>query len=110
MATKAVTRYRTRFVSRGRTRTRAKLTIPMAIVAGFIPPLVGAWNRRGNLADMASYIQSSFTGFDSTGKFNAANLRAGLIPVLGGFVIHKVAARLGINRAMARAGIPVIRI
>jgi hypothetical protein len=31
-------------------------------------------------------------------------------PVLLGTVVHKIANKLGVNRAIARAGIPIVRI
>jgi hypothetical protein len=82
----------------------------MAIVAGFIPVGVGLWNRRGNATDMGNYLQAGFTGIGTDGKFNLGNLRSGLLPVASGFLVHMFAGKLGINRAIARAGIPLIRL
>lgn len=92
-----------------RTRRKAKITIPLAVVAGFVPPAVGVWNRRSDPTAMGNYLLSGFTGIDN-GRFNPAALRNGALPVMGGFLAHKVASMVGINRAIARAGIPLIRI
>jgi len=37
-------------------------------------------------------------------------MRLGLMPLAVGVLVHKVAGRLGINRAIASTGIPFIRI
>lgn len=98
------------FFSR-RPRAKAKMTIPLAVVAGFVPTVVGVWNRRSSGQAVADYLQSGFTGITpGTGQFNLANLRAGLMPIAAGFMVHKIAGMLGINRAIARARIPLIRI
>jgi len=96
---------------RSRFHRRAKFTLPLAVVAGFVPVGVGLWQRRGSSQAMADYLQQGFTGITpGTGTFNLANLRYGLGPIAAGFGVHMVASKLGINRAIARAGIPFIRI
>ncbi|GAH90812.1 unnamed protein product [marine sediment metagenome] len=45
-----------------------------------------------------------------TPAFTTHYLRYGAYPLLGGILIHNVANKLGVNRALARAGIPFIRI
>jgi hypothetical protein len=78
-------------------------------VAGFVPLAVGVWNRRSSGQAVADYLQSSFTGV-SNGQFNFANLKTGLLPIVAGFAVHKMAGAFGINKAIARARIPFIRI
>lgn len=91
--------------------SRRKLTIPLAIVGGLTPVVVGVYNRRSSGAEMAAYLQKGFTGVDpSTGSFNLANLRLGMVPVLSGVLVHKLAGMLGVNRAIGRTGLPFIRI
>jgi hypothetical protein len=85
------------------------MTIPIAIVAGFIPPAVGVWDRRSDPKQMGNFALAAFTGIDN-GRFNPAALRYGALPVAAGFLAHKIASRLGVNRALASAGIPLIRI
>lgn len=90
---------------------RTKLTIPLAVIAGFVPVGVGVWNRRSSGQAIADYLQQGFTGITpGTGSFSFSNLRMGLMPVVAGFAVHMIASRLGINRAIARAGVPFIRI
>ena len=105
---RAVTRRR--YFPKARSRSKAKMTLPMAVVAGFVPVGVGVWNRRNSATEIGNYLQAGFTGIGSDGKFNFANLRQGLMPIAAGFGVHTLASKLGINRAIARAGIPFIRI
>jgi len=92
-----------------RVTRKKQFTLPLAVVAGFIPPAVGAWNRRSSPTAMGNYLLAGFTGIDN-GKFNPAALRYAALPIMGGFVAHKVASMIGINRALANARIPIIRI
>jgi hypothetical protein len=86
------------------------MTIPVAIVAGIVPTVVGVWNRRSSGEQVAQYLQAGFTGIGADGKFNISNLRAGLMPIVAGFGVHMIASKLGINKAIARARVPFIRI
>lgn len=87
------------------------MTIPIGVIAGLIPVATGVWNRRSSSQSVGDFLLSGFTGFTpSTGQFNAANLKNGLLPVTAGFAAHMIASRLGINRALGRTGIPFIRI
>lgn len=106
----AVRRTRTRYVRSTRIRRRPKFTLPMAVVGGFVPTFVGIWNRRSSAQAMGDYIQQGWTGIGSTGRFSLDNLRLGAIPALAGFVVHMVASKLGINRALGRARIPLLRV
>ena len=103
---RSVRRY---FRPRFRGRRRTKMTIPLAVVAGFVPIAVGVYNRRSSSQSMADFLLSSFTGI-SNGQFNIQNMRTGLFPIAGGFLVHMIASRLGINRTLARAGIPLLRV
>jgi len=108
---RAVATRRRYFARRSAPRARAKMTIPLAVVAGFVPAAVGVWSRRSSGQAVADYLQAGFTGITpGTGQFAIANLRSGLLPVIAGFGVHLVASRLGINRAIARARIPLLRI
>jgi len=108
---KRATRVR-RYFARGRSsRRRNKITVPMAIVAGFLPTGVGIWNRRSSGQAIGDFLQAGWTGMTpGTTSFSLGNLRLGLFPALAGFAVHMVASRLGMNRAIARAGIPLLRI
>lgn len=106
---RAVSRRRRYFPKRF--HRKARMTIPLAVVAGFVPVGVGIWNRRSSGTAIADYLQQGFTGITpGTGQFNLANLRIGMMPIVAGFLVHMVASKLGVNRAIGRAGIPFIRI
>jgi len=108
--TKAIARRRYS-VRRLKTRRRPKMTIPIAIVGGFVPPLVGVWARRNSPEEIGNYLQRSFTGIEpTTGRFNFANLRGGIIPIAAGFIVHVLASKIGINRALGSARMPLLRI
>ena len=111
MASKAIARRRY-FVRRSsRPRAKAKMTLPLAVVAGFVPVAVGVWNRRSSGQAVADYLQQSFTGITpGTNQFSLANLKTGLLPIAAGFGVHMIASKIGINRAIGRAGIPFVRI
>jgi hypothetical protein len=94
-------------------RSKAKFTLPLSVVAGFAPGVsyAIAGYKAGGFKGATNSLAYAYGGFDvSTGKFNMAGLYHGLIPAIGGFLIHMVAGKIGINRALGRAGVPFIRI
>lgn len=44
------------------------------------------------------------------GGFSMEGLKRGLIPIGAGLLAHKVASKLGFNRMLASAGVPILRI
>lgn len=111
--TKVATKKRRRFFrfSRPRFHGRAKMTLPVTILAGVSCPLIGAWNRRSNLAAAAGYLSASLTGYDSYNRTWAPKmLLEGAAPIAAGAAAHYVANMLGVNRFLSRAKIPLIRI
>jgi len=91
-------------------RRKKSMTVPLAVVGGFVPTALGVWNRRSSATAIGQYLQAGWTGVDSTGHFNLANLRAGAIPAIAGMIVHMLASKMGINRMIAAARIPLIRI
>ena len=105
-----------------RTNRRRKFTIPGALVAGvgagfFIKPdptwpspyeaaKQGKWDIAFNnyATNMIGYRPDTGAIFDT--KIGMKGLWA----LIGGFVIHKVASLIGINRALGRARIPFLRV
>ncbi len=87
--------------------------LPIAIVAGFMPGLTnlnsayqaGGWNL---MSDTAS---RQYIGFSpSTGRWNFDQFRHGTFPIILGVAVHKLAGFIGVNRALGRMGIPIIRL
>lgn len=94
-------------------RSRAGFTLPLAVVAGFLPLGIHAVDdyRVGGITHVGKGLTVRTTGYMvDTGKFELKYLTQGLLPILAGLVAHKVAGRLGVNRALGRARVPFLRI
>jgi len=93
---------------------RARQTLPLAVVAGFIPParIILAESQGGRGIEGGAVAASRiFLGYDSnTAVWDFRQLQFGFGPILMEFAIHKVATMVGVNRALAGARIPFIRI
>lgn len=91
-------------------RKRPGMTIPLAVVAGFAVPVVGVTQLGGmSIGDKVTTVGRWFTGFDKAG-FHPESLKNGLYPVLLGFLAHWAANKFGLNRQLAKMGVPLIRI
>lgn len=113
MATKAIARRRPRAVFVTRSRSRAGKRIPLAVLAGMVPLAYTAYStwKAGQPELVGRRIVAGLTGFDyGDGKWKPGEMRYGLVPILGGFMIHKLAGKLGVNRAIAKSGIPWVAI
>jgi len=95
-------------------RKKARATLPLAVVAGFVPParIIFAESQGGRGIEGGAVAASRiFLGYDSnTAQWDFQQLQYGFGPILVGFGIHKIAQMVGINRALAAAKIPFIRI
>jgi hypothetical protein len=95
---------------------KPKMTVSLATLAGFVPTGGYALEgfRRGGEAGLTeglARITVRLTGYSITeNKFHVNELAKGWIPVLLGFGVHKLATKIGINRQIARMGIPLLRI
>lgn len=112
MARKKRTRTVRRYYNKIKSRAK-KMTFPLAVIAGIAPGVSAVvttatsagWQQA---ARTAGFI---YTGYDyTTNKWSLRNMQLGLMPLAVGVIIHKVAGMLGINRALAATGIPLIRI
>lgn len=110
MATRTVSR-RMVVVSRPRRRGK-KFTLPIAAIAGFAPLASDVYYqfKAGGAAAAIQWLKYDLVGIDGNGHFNFAGIARGWGPILTGFIAHGIASKLGINRQLARMGIPVIRI
>jgi hypothetical protein len=81
------------------------MTLPLAVVGGFMPLAVNTFNvSSGGFPRMGWMVTQAMTGYDTdTNHWWMGNLSKGLFPIMGGFLIHKVASKFGINRALAAA-------
>jgi len=111
VATKTIVRYRNR--PKARRHSRAGFTIPLAVVGGLVPLAVFAAEgyQVGGFQNAIRRTAQRLTGYDSTANvFIWKELMAGWGPIMAGFLVHKMASKFGVNRAIARAGIPFVRI
>lgn len=114
MATKTVTKYRNA-PRKKRRYHRPKLTIPLAVVAGFASPVMRivqhtqSGGATGGVQEM-SRIMIGVDPFANPPTFQPFLLRYGAFPVAIGMVIHFIAGKLGVNRMLARSGVPLLRV
>lgn len=111
MARRRVRRVYRRFTRRpGR---RGGFTIPLAVLAGFGPMTADVIHgyQTGGIKSAANDLLANVSGYDARSKSWSFSLLArGMGPVLAGFLVHKMAGKLGVNRALAKAGVPWVRI
>jgi hypothetical protein len=109
--TRVITRYR---AAKRTLRHKSKgMTIPLAAVAGFVPLASISLKayKEGGLEAVAPTMCSVLTGYEPRNKsFNIMYMKDGTIPIIGGLLVHKLASKLGINRMLAQAGVPLLRI
>lgn len=114
MATRAIARRRPRTIVRRVGRRAQHMTIPLAIVGGLVPmgaDIVSAY-RVGGIEAALGHLSLCTTGYDpADGQYKPMFAVKKLYgPLLLGAIVHKAAGRLGINRMLAKTGIPLLRI
>lgn len=101
---KAKTRTVTRYVTKKK-RRRAGSKISIAIVAGLIPGMAFSLSpgiKNGDWNATAVRMASAYTGYNSEAKKWAwYYMKDGALPLLLGVMAHKIAGRIGLNRAIA---------
>lgn len=106
-----------RMARRKKHRSR-KMTIPMAPLIGLgvgmtSGPLGSAVDHAlaGNFSDAMATLAHNYLGLHSN-TFDARRLQNGLVPLVIGGLVHKFVggSPLNINRMLASAGVPFIRI
>lgn len=103
-----------------RKHRRAKARIPLAIVGGLAPAALFAYHgftgeegHGSGIDGLTHNLVEVTTGYQTdTGRWAPGdNMVPRLVmPLALGFVVHKLVARLGINRMISRAGIPFVSI
>jgi hypothetical protein len=93
---------------------RKKSTIPLGIV---LPIAYTGYEaiKRGmdthNPMQTGALLVAGYTGFNPlTKNFDYRLLKYGALPLGLGYLAHVVANKVGLNRALGRAGVPWIRI
>jgi hypothetical protein len=95
-------RYRKKHHSRGKT------TLPIAIVAPVAAVVVSG--AKAIMEGHSEYVTTGLTGYGPDGKFHVESLMGTYGPIAAGAVVHYAASRFGVNRALGRAKVPLIRI
>jgi hypothetical protein len=95
-------------------RKAPRMTIPLAVLAGFLP-LAGVTmtSLKQGGPELAGYnLVSNLTGYDiPTKTWNWQYMQKGTIPIVAGILAHKlIGQKLGVNRILARAGVPLFRL
>ena len=96
-----------------RSRRNGGMTIPISVVAGLLPGTMDTVDgfRQYGLKGGATVASRVWTGYDpQSNKWYWSQLQRGAVPLLVGMLVHNVASRLGVNRALGRAKIPFVRI
>ena len=96
-------------------RSRRSFTLPVAPILGIVAMsnANGAWDnvKSGDLAGAVEKWTKALTGYSpSSGDFDINRLNAGFTPIVVGFLVHWIAGKIGINRALGRAKVPVVRV
>lgn len=94
-------------------RRKKGFTIPIAVLGGFIPLLGGSYDayRAHGAAGFRIDFVRRLTGYDThLNQWHHESMWGGTFPIAIGLLIHKVASRLGVNRALASAGVPIVRL
>jgi hypothetical protein len=97
-------------------RRRKSLTLPLAVAAGFAPLTIHAYYdfKSGGIASVADGMARRLTGFGTPGSgggWTMQHFGQGLYPIIGGILVHKfVGGNLGVNRMLAKAGVPLLRL
>lgn len=93
------------------------MTISLAILAGLAPTAAFAYegfkgaDGMSGIEGAAYHLTGRLTGYNwKTNQWYAGEMAKGWGPIILGAVVHKLANRVGINRMIASAGIPVIRL
>lgn len=107
---------RRRSTSRNAVRRIKKLNLPIALIAGtaagLIDPVKAAIQEK-DPAKAARIVSYHYLGFNvTTGQFEPEGLKKGLLPLIAGALIHKFVggAPLNVNKSLAAAGVPILRI
>lgn len=110
-STKAVVRYRNRPVKKR--RHKKSNTVSMALVAGMVAGLYtpATYLMQGDIKNTMRFTSRNYTGYDPMeSRWYPGEIKKGLVPLMVGGIVHKLAGKIGVNRALGRTGIPFLRV
>jgi hypothetical protein len=100
--------------AKAKRRAKGGMTLPLAALAGFTPLVTYAMldYKQGGVRLAASGACARLTGYNpADGQFHASLLMHGTVPIALGLLVHKfVGGKLGVNRALSNAGVPLLRL
>lgn len=88
-------------------------TLSLAVIGGLGAWVYKSYSDRGpdGINGFTRNALMYLTGYDHwSGNWYVQNMKYGALPIGAGMFAHLVASRLGINRLLGRAGIPLVRI
>ena len=94
-------------------RSKRGFKLSLAIVAGLLPGVTNVYDgfKEGGLKGAGDTASMVYLGYDPIqGDWRPSMMWMGLYPLALGLIIHKAAGMLGVNRMLANAGIPVVRV
>ena len=93
---------------------KRKFTLPMAPIIGLVVGIAPAIQplMDGDYEGAVDILKFNYLGITHDNKFNVEGLMKGLLPLIAGGLVHKFVggAPLNINRMLASAGVPIVRI
>lgn len=104
------------YTKKNAVRRIKKLNLPIALIAGtgagLIDPIKALIDEKdpGKAARIISY---HYLGYNVTeGQFDMNGIKKGLLPLIAGALIHKFVggSPLNVNKSLAGAGVPILRI
>lgn len=91
-----------------------KKTLPLAVIAPMLAQGIYIGNEMMapdvSMAEKTSRVKYILTGVDASGNFHYEQVAGLYGSIVAGILIHKGANMLGINRALANAKVPLIRV
>ncbi|MBA7534783.1 hypothetical protein ES705_27032 [subsurface metagenome] len=97
-----------------RKRNSRKFTIPIAPIVGLLPMVSAAATHalKGDFDRAMNELKWNTLGIQVDGKFNAVKFGQNMMPLVLGLLVHKFVggAPLNLNRMLAAANVPIIRI
>jgi len=107
------TRKKVRKTAKKKTKRRYSMTIPLAPVLGLAAPLVHSipWFKQ-DIVSGFNDLSASILGYDfKAAQFDWNTMKRGLVPIVLGLLVHKfIGGKLGVNRMLGRAKIPLLRL
>lgn len=117
MAKRAIARRAPRRYFVRRSRKSNGFTIPLAVVAGFVPAGLDIFHATQDYGIMAGldHLSLCTTGIttkpDGHTEFHPGYAAQRLwIPLGAGILVHMLASKMGVNRMLGRVGVPFLRV